>query len=106
MTFKFSRRCISVDLEVGPRDARIHLFAAVRGDADEAFIFKGGDLATALARLDRFAEGASFLLGHNLVAFDARHLEAAKPDLRVLRLPRIDTLRLHPIASPHNPCHH
>jgi ATP-dependent DNA helicase RecQ len=106
VTLKFSSRCISIDLEVGTRDARIHRFAAVRGDAHEAFIFKGGDLAGGLARLDRFAEGASFLLGHNLVAFDAPHLEAAKPDLRLLRLPRIDTLRLNPLAFPRNPYHH
>lgn len=78
----------------------------MRGDIDEALIFKGGDLAAGLARLDRFAQGAAFLVGHNLMAFDAPHLEAAKPDLRLLRLPRIDTLRLNPLAFPRNPYHH
>ena len=78
----------------------------MRGDAEESFIFKGGDLAAGLGRLDQFAEGAAFLLGHNLVAFDAPHLEAAKPDLRLLRLPRVDTLRLNPLAFPRNPYHH
>lgn len=63
-------------------------------------------MAAGLARVDRFAEGASFLLGHNLVAFDVPHLEAAKPDLDLLRLPRIDTLRLNPLAFPRNPYHH
>jgi len=106
VTEKFSHRCVSIDLEVGVRDASLYRFAAVRGDADEAFTFKGGDLAAALARLDQYAEGSSFVVGHNLVAFDAPHLEAAKPDLHLLRLPRIDTLRLNPLAFPRNPYHH
>jgi len=78
----------------------------VRGDTGQAFSFDKGDLAKALANLDHFAEGAAFLLGHNLIAFDAPHLEAAKPDLRLLRLPRVDTLRLNPLAFPRNPYHH
>lgn len=99
-------RCVSIDLEVGPKDSRIHRFAAVRGDTGASFTYESGDLHEALARLDEFAEGAAFLLGHNLVAFDAPHLEAAKPDLRLLKLPRVDTLRLNPLAFPRNPYHH
>ena len=78
----------------------------MRGDTGEAFVHEKGDLAKALRRLDGFAEGTSFLLGHNLVAFDVPHLEAAKPGLRLLRLPRVDTLRLNPLAFPRNPYHH
>ena len=63
-------------------------------------------MTAALARLDDFAEGCSFLLGHNLIAFDAPHLAAAKPDLRLLGLPMVDTLRLNPLAFPRNPYHH
>lgn len=99
-------RCISVDLEVGKADAHIHQFAAVRGDTDQAFTFLTGNLAKALEELDAFAEGAAFLLGHNLVAFDLPHLAAAKPDLRLLKLPAVDTLRLNPLAFPRNPYHH
>ncbi|MDE0207714.1 MAG: DEAD/DEAH box helicase, partial [Candidatus Tectomicrobia bacterium] len=60
----------------------------------------------ALARLDRFADGVSFVLGHNLIAFDLPHLAAADSDLRLLKLPAVDTLRLSPLAFPRNPYHH
>ena len=102
----FAPRCISVDLEVGVADERIHQFAAVRGDTDQAYAFSKGNLAKALAELDTFADGANFILGHNLVAFDLPHLAAAKPDLRLLKLPAVDTLRLNPLAFPRNPYHH
>lgn len=59
-----------------------------------------------LERLDALADGANFLLGHNLIAFDLPHLAAAKPDLRLLELPVVDTLRLNPLAFPRNPYHH
>ena len=104
---RFAPRCLSIDLEVGVRDARIHSFAAIRGDDRESFLhFRHGKLGDALARLDELAEGASFLLGHNLIAFDLPHLAAAKPDLRLLRLPAVDTLWLNPLAFPRNPYHH
>jgi hypothetical protein len=37
-------------------------------------------------------------LGHNLIGFDLSHLEAANPELRLLELARIDTLRLNPLS--------
>ena len=49
---------------------------------------------------------SDFLLGHNLIAFDLPHLTAAKSDLRLLRLPAVDTLKLNPLAFPRNPYHH
>lgn len=102
----FAPRCLSLDLEVGKTNSRIHQFAGVRGDTQEAFVYNEGPLGKALEALDRFASGVAFLLGHNLIAFDAPHLEAAKPDLRLLELPRVDTLRLNPLAFPRNPYHH
>lgn len=102
----FAPRCLSIDLEVGVRDTRIHSFAAVRGDTGQSFVFRKGNLTAALAQLDDFADGCSFLLGHNLIAFDTPHLAAAKADLRLLRLPTVDTLRLNPLAFPRNPYHH
>lgn len=98
-------RCLSIDLEVGIKDERIHQFAAVRGDTDAAYVYRSGDLQAALQQLDRLAEDVSFLLGHNLIAFDLPHLAAAKPDLKLLRLPAVDTLRLNPLAFPRNPYH-
>ena len=96
--------CLSLDLEVG-KDHRIHALGAVRADTGRSLVHSGGGLSAALARLDDFVDGASFVLGHNLVAFDLPHLVAAKPDLRLLKLPAVDTLRLSPLAFPRNPYH-
>ena len=101
-------RCISIDLEVGRRDRRIRALAGVRPDTGESVIHPSADsgLAAALDRLDRLAEGADFLLGHNLIAFDLPLLKAASSGLRLFRLPAVDTLRLNPLAFPRNPYHH
>ena len=101
-----SLRCLSLDLEVGKEDGRIHAFGAVRADTGRRLVHSGGDLPAALAKLDELADGASFVLGHNLIAFDLPHLAAAKPDLRLLKLPAVDTLMLSPLAFPRNPYHH
>lgn len=101
--------CLSIDLEVGVRDVRIHQFAAVWGDTGQALVFpfaKKCDLAQALARLDVFGETATFLLGHNIVGFDGPHLITAMPQMRLLGKPLVDTLRLNPLAFPRNPYHH
>ena len=102
----FSPCCISLDLEVSRESGRIHGIGAVRGDTGHRFVHSGGGLVAALAKLDDLANGASFILGHNLIAFDLPHLSAAKPDLRLLKLPAMDTLRLSPLAFPSNPYHH
>ena len=103
----FAPRCLSLDLEVGVNDARIHSLAALRGDRPEAALhFRQGKLQVALERLDALADGANFVLGHNLINFDLPHLAAAKPDLRLLQLPAVDTLWLNPLAFPRNPYHH
>ena len=101
----FRPRCLSIDLEVSGNGV-IHALGAVRADTDESLTHSGGGLTTALEKLDDLAEGASFILGHNLIAFDLPHLTAAKPDLRLLKLPVVDTLRLSPLAFPRNPYHH
>ena len=66
----------------------------------------GGGLAGALAKLDDLSDGTAFVLGHNLLAFDLPQLQAVNPDLRLLRRPAVDTLRLNPLAFPRNPYHH
>ena len=100
--------CLSLDLEVGVRDRRIHALAGVRVDTGQSLTFsiRGTGLAAALAKLDDLADGAEFLLGHNLIQFDLPHLKAANSGLRLLRLPAVDTLRLNPLAFPRNPYHH
>ena len=102
-------RCVSLDLEVGKSDQRIHALAAVRATAEPLSFTKGlggAGLARALKALDDYAGGAEFVLGHNLIAFDLPHLAAAQPGLRLLALPAVDTLRLSPLAFPANPYHH
>jgi ATP-dependent DNA helicase RecQ len=106
MVPSISPHFLSLDLEVGKKDHRIRAFAAVRTDVDQPLVFRGGDLTAALAKLDDFADGADFLLGHNLIDFDLPHLKAAKPNLRMLKLPAVDTLWLNPLAFPRNPYHH
>ena len=66
----------------------------------------GVSLGGALAKLEGLADGADFLLGHNLIGFDLPHLRAADSGLRLLRLPAVDTLMLNPLAFPRNPYHH
>ena len=100
-------RGLSLDLEVGRKDHRIHAFAGIRTDLDRSLTFPtdGVGLGTALARLDDFADGAEFLLGHKLIDFDLPRLQAENPGLRLLRLPAVDTLLLSPLAFPRNPYH-
>ena len=100
----FRPRCLSIDLEVSRNDV-IRALGAVRADTDESLTHSGGGLTTALKKLDDLAEGASFILGHNLIDFDLQYLRAAKPNLRLLKLPVVDTLRLSPLAFPRNPYH-
>lgn len=102
----FSPNCLSIDLEVGRNDGRIHAFAGIHGKSGTAYVHRKGDLRNALQALDEFSDGTSFLLGHNLIAFDIPYLAAAKSDLRLLTKPPIDTLRLNPLAFPRNPYHH
>ena len=94
MAGDFAPKCLSIDLEVGKTDLRIHQFAAVRGDNGASIRFVRGDLGSALNRLDDLGDEAAFLLGHNLVNFDLPHLKAARPDLRLHSKPAVDTLWL------------
>jgi ATP-dependent DNA helicase RecQ len=98
--------CVSIDLEVDPKTNRLQSFAAVRADAGKAFVHSRGDLAQALAGLDAYADAADFVLGHNIIQFDVRHLEAARSDLRLLKKPAVDTLWLNPLAFPRNLYYH
>ncbi len=107
-TTELSENFLSLDLEVGVKDRRIHAFAAIRSNTEQPLTRRpsSGGLDAALAELDNFADGVDFVLGHNLIHFDLPHLRAANPNLRLLRLPAVDTLRLNPLAFPRNPYHH
>lgn len=78
----FALPCPSLDLEVGMQDSRLHAFGAVRPDTDQRLVFGGGNLTAALTQLDQLAQGANFLLGHNLITFD-RPPPKVPPDVRL-----------------------
>jgi ATP-dependent DNA helicase RecQ len=100
-------KCVCLDLETS-LDASpvICKLAAWRPDTDEKVVFSGSfshaELRTALERL---AAGASFVLGHNIVAHDLPILYAHFGDAVLGGLPALDTLELSPIAFPQNPYH-
>ncbi|MDR0786297.1 MAG: RecQ family ATP-dependent DNA helicase [Gemmatimonadota bacterium] len=105
MTDHFPGLILSIDLEVNPDTGRIHRLAAVRSDG-QTLSWPPGALNNAFNTLDQLADGVDYILGHNLIAFDLPQLRAFQPNLRLLKKPGIDTLRLNPLAFPRNPYHH
>ena len=99
-------RCISIDLEVNKKSGQITAVGALRSDNLNSLHHRGSELTAGLSKLDEIADGASFVLGHNIRNFDLIHLQAVRPNLRLLKLPVIDTLFLNPLAYPRNPYHH
>ena len=98
--------CISLDLEVKKDSGQIYAIGAVREDKDFSLSRSVKNIDRALEALDSYADGASFVLGHNVIDHDLPHIKAANPNLRLLNLPVVDTLRLSPLAFPRNPYHH
>ena len=99
-------RCLSIDLEVDPGQAKIFAFAAVRRQGQEKVVFRRGNQEAALDQLEGLAAGADFLLGHNIIRFDLPHLAAVRPRLARIATKPIDTLWLNPLAFPRNPYNH
>jgi ATP-dependent DNA helicase RecQ len=102
----FLARCVSVDLEVDPKTARIFAFAAVRLGKWPPILSRRGDLEGALDRLEASLADADHLVGHNILRHDLPHLAAARPCLAEFFNAPIDTLWLNPLAFPRNPYHH
>ena len=101
------RQCLSIDLEVSTTDGRIHALAAYYAGTGEP-LSRNGDQACSretLLALDRMAQRAEMVLGHNIIDFDLPHLRAVDPGLKVLDKAVVDTLRLNPLAFPRNPYH-
>lgn len=110
MATEFACRCVSIDLEVGKADTKIHQIGAVCLESQSLqiseFSHAKGPLTQSLVELERFASAAEFSVGHNFILFDRKHLLAARPDLGVALRPAVDTLWLNPLAFPRNPYHH
>lgn len=100
------QKCVSIDLEIDPKTNRIQSFAGIRHGTSSSMVCDRGDVTRELHSLDEFSDKAEFVVGHNMINFDARHLEAVRSNLRLLKKPMIDTLWLNPLAFPRNPYHH
>ena len=102
----FLARCVSVDLEVNPKTARVFAFAAVRVADAVTLVHKNRPLDAGLDRLEAFCQGVDHLVGHNILRHDLPHLVANRAGLATLGAAPIDTLWLNPLAHPRNPYHH
>ena len=98
----FLDTCLLLDLETDGTTI-YHIGAVYSG---QVFERKGRfDTRAALKELDKFAVGAAYVLGHNLLGHDFPVLESLDPTLGLLKKPVVDTLYLSPLAFPENPCH-
>lgn len=98
-------RCLCLDIEVSRSNPHhLHEIGIYRPDLEvgERLDGRRKDWPT---RLDVLTQGAAFVLGHNIVAFDQPILRALRSDLALHALPLVDTLELSPIAFPQNPYH-
>ena len=98
------------DLEVVPARsgglARVTMLGALRPDVEQELeLTVSADLPAVLRQLDALSDGASFVLGHNVIEHDLPILRGHAPQLAMYQLPVIDTLRLSPLAFPQNPYH-
>lgn len=100
------KRCISVDLEINPKNAKLLAFAAVRASSPDIVARKQSEMEAALDRLESATGGSDFLIGHNILAHDLPYLTARRPQLSRLAERAIDTLWIGPLAFPRNPYHH
>ncbi|MBJ9976330.1 RecQ family ATP-dependent DNA helicase [Pseudomonas sp. S75] len=100
-------KSLVIDLEVNPAKAdEIFKVAALREDRDVALEFDvNKDLPQVLAQVDDLANGADYLLGHNVINHDLRILRQQASNMLLHELPAVDTLRLSPLAFPRNPYH-
>jgi ATP-dependent DNA helicase RecQ len=98
-------RCLCLDIETARKDSlALRELGVYRPDLD-ARLRLTGKAPDLLRRLDAITEGAAFVLGHNIVAFDQPALATLHPGLALHSLPLVDTLELSPVAFPRNPYH-
>ncbi len=95
-TAVLQKKIVFMDTEVGIDDGKIHDIGALRFDRS---IFHGASLPEFL----KFAEGAEFLCGHNIVHHDLKYI--AKAGGSKIAAKAIDTLYLSPLLFPRKPYH-
>ncbi|GAA4230183.1 RecQ family ATP-dependent DNA helicase [Sagittula marina] len=103
---KLLSRCLSIDLEVDPSNAKIFGLAAVRSDDRPALKTMGGISEGFLDQLEAQIGDVAHSIGHNILKHDLEHLLARRPGIGKLTQAPIDTLWLNPLAFPRNPYHH
>ena len=92
-----------LDLETTRTGKIRHIGAVYNGQVFEKKQNAGSKAV--LEALDRFAQPATYILGHNLLGHDFPLLKVSAPWLELLKKPVIDTLYLSPLAFPENPYH-
>ena len=106
MASPFAPKCLCLDIETAATDAlALHKFGAWRPDNRQSVCISGQQMLTALAEIDALTEGASFVVGHNVIRHDLPALAVLYPGLMLNALPAVDTLELSPLAFPENPYH-
>lgn len=101
---RFADACLILDLEVGYDDS-IKAVGALRG-TNKLEIPHVASSGSAIRQLESFAEGAEFVVGHNIVAHDRVFVEKHLPGSALLDLPVVDSLYVAPLAKPQVPYHH
>lgn len=105
MTERTRAKCLCIDIETSRKDSlQLYEVGAYRPDTDVRLRISGKS-ANIINELDKITDGAAFMLGHNLIAFDQPTLLLLYPELKLHELPLVDTLELSPIAFPQNPYH-
>ena len=102
---KSPAKCLCLDIETAANDRTILREIGVYRPDTGARLRLSGKARDLVSRLNALTRGASFLLGHNVIAHDQPVLALLHPDLALHHLPLIDTLELSPIAFPQNPYH-
>jgi ATP-dependent DNA helicase RecQ len=103
----FAPKCLCLDIETAADDALdVRKIAAWRPDTHGQVVVANVAKAHNIAeQLDALTEGASFVVGHNMLRHDIPALRQRFPQLKLLALPIVDTLELSPISFPQNPYH-
>ncbi len=98
-------KCLCLDIETSRQDRTILREVGVfRPDTDTRARISG-KASNLVSQLNQLTQGAAFVLGHNVIAFDQPALDVLHPDLALHQLPLVDTLELSPVAFPQNPYH-
>lgn len=98
-------RCLCLDIETARQERNALRELGVFRPDQGVRLRISASARDLVSRLDAVTEGAAFVLGHNIIAFDQPILAQLHPELALHRLPLLDTLALSPVAFPQNPYH-